>query len=189
MVNKMKTIAATAALATTMMLSAQAASATTITLNTSSAAVIQMECPSGCEGLIGSAGSTSWSGSSADGYDLASANEAEIATSLSGLLGITILESDVTKTNVLATEDGTDFSYGVVAGMFFAKYGQLTSFFQTDTAQTVTFTKGDGGPAELSNYGTIDVGVVPLPAAGWLLLMGLGGLGVASRRKRKAQAA
>jgi hypothetical protein len=45
------------------------------------------------------------------------------------------------------------------------------------------------GPAGLSNYGSIEVGhpeVIPLPAAGWLLLGGFAGLAALKRRRRTA---
>jgi hypothetical protein len=48
-------------------------------------------------------------------------------------------------------------------------------------AHSITF-----GDAAGMGFDNVSVNVVPLPAAGWLLAMGLGGFGFAARRRRKA---
>lgn len=55
----------------------------------------------------------------------------------------------------------------------------ITSFFQTP----------EGGSSSAGLYArlsTVAVAPIPLPAAAWFLLSGLGALGVAGRRPRKA---
>ena len=54
-------------------------------------------------------------------------------------------------------------------------------------ALTSVFFNKEGNDPGLSNYGTISTpNVIPLPAAGWLLIAGLGGLAAVKRRKRAA---
>ena len=161
---------------------ATAASAAVITLNAPSTATITLECPLGCEGLVGDPGT--WSATNADAYEIGDASEANIALAFSDLTGIDVDAGDVNK-----TDGGSEnFSFAVTPTYFFAKYGPWTSFFRTDFAQSVTFTKSGPGPAGLSNYGTIDTpdtAPIPLPASALLLLGAIGGLG-AMRSRRKA---
>ncbi len=49
-------------------------------------------------------------------------------------------------------------------------------------AQSVTF----GDASYVAAFDNVSVSAVPLPAAAWLLMSALGGLGVFSRRKRAA---
>lgn len=49
-------------------------------------------------------------------------------------------------------------------------------------ARSVTF----GDAAFVAGFDNVSVNAVPLPAAGWLLMSALGGLGIFSRRKRAA---
>jgi hypothetical protein len=74
-------------------------------------------------------------------------------------------------------------SFNVGGGYFFTKYGNNRSFFFADGAQTIGWNPVAGTGSGLSNWGEIDTSVIPLPAAGWLLLAGLGGLAAMGRRK------
>ena len=77
-------------------------------------------------------------------------------------------------------DDGVDdnlTSIDVVAGMtYFIKKADWRAFFVADSTETITFS------ASLSNYGKLNI--VPLPAAGWMLLAGVGGLAAAKRRRK-----
>lgn len=116
----------------------------------------------------------------ASAFDYNPANESMIASVFSNLLGLTgediITATNVTKIDLTTEQNGSNFTFDVASDYFFVKYGQYTSFFSTGgNAQSVTF----AGKPGLSNYGEI-----PVPAAGLLLLSGLGGL-AALRRRRK----
>jgi hypothetical protein len=58
----------------------------------------------------------------------------------------------------------------------------LASLNFSGIAQSIQF----GSAANLAGFDNVTVSTVPLPAAGWLLLSALGGLGVVARRKRTA---
>lgn len=121
----------------------------------------------------------------ASAFDYDPASEARIAEVFSALLGLTgsdvLTSADVTKIDLLASDNGSNFTFNVTTDYFFVKYGQFTSFFYTGgTAQDVTF----AGKPGLSNYGGI--APIPVPAAGFLLLGALGGLAMVRRRRKAA---
>jgi hypothetical protein len=165
------------------------ASASTVRLgeNIALTATINVDCPFGCSGYTGDTSLTfGLNGLTADAYNFGSADEAAIAEQFSLLSGLTgssaLVASDVMKIDVPNGVNGENFSFDIVAGNFFVKYGEYTSFLFADAAQTVTFTKTGRGPAGLSNYGTTSVPTpVPVPASGLLLLFAFGGM-VALRR-------
>jgi hypothetical protein len=121
----------------------------------------------------------------ASAFRIGAAEEGNIAETFSALLGLTgddvLSKNDVTKIDIEDVDgaDPSNFSFSVNTEYFFVKYGVWTSFFRSGGESTVKFV----GDPELSNFG--EISPIPLPAAGWLLLAGIGGL-AAARRMRKA---
>lgn len=217
MIGKMKTIAATAALATAMMLGAQAAHAVTLgscVVNDSDGELVvdvtnKVLASSSCFSLPGLA----------DGDDdkLNELNGVAINGDTGGWSSLGKFEA--LGSNTYFSVSGTTFNdeNEPLSGtwkLFNAAtsvYDEFMMIFKagqdgnTDPAAFVGYIlTGTSGTWSSPHFGSNDefrglsnvdlfvrgqAPVVPLPAAGWLLLMGLGGLGVASRRKRKAQAA
>ena len=78
-------------------------------------------------------------------------------------------------------------SLGNIAGASFQELVLFNEDFANGFTMTGTVDLARGGNA--SNFVQVTTGnvnVIPLPAAGWLLLSGLAGLGVVARRKRAA---
>lgn len=154
--------------------------ASSITINDTYSATFSVSCPSGCSGVLSSG---ALSPTTADAVDLDSANEDQIASYLTsvGVMVDEVNKFDVGSGGLGGSGTDSDFSFDVVAGYFFTKYANLTAFFYTETAQTVTFLKDGTGKGGLSNYGTVSE--VPVPAAGLLLIGALGALGLMRRRR------
>lgn len=195
MITKMKTIAATTALAAMMTLGAQAANATPI--EPSQCDILNFTTSTECISPVsgGDGGNVKveqMNGQSIFGYD----DWTEIAKSDVGdpndIFSLTISNDGKSGTWTLIAP----YTWGEGVYAFAIKGAVDNAVYLMDKAYTFGTwntidleNKGGNDPA-LSNitlFGTTDVSVVPLPAAGWLLLMGIGGLGVASRRRRKAQ--
>ena len=122
--------------------------------------------------------------SNADTFAGKPADEADIAAQFKLITGIDVAASDVKKFDTVG--DPNPFTFSIAGGWFFVKAGDYRSYLFSDKATDVTFLKTGNDPG-LSNYGTINTpNVIPLPAAGWLLLAGLGGLAAYGRKKRWA---
>ncbi|MFO8126428.1 VPLPA-CTERM sorting domain-containing protein [Yoonia sp.] len=215
MISKMKTIGATAAFATAMMLSAQAAGATTIEINcntlnftesTSCIAPVSGGPGGNVTGSVmdeysntdiftteGAFGYTGWD--ELDGFNI-DQDQSLPSTQTGRLFSFTFTVTDGYRSGTWTLNDGYTWGDGVYA--FALKGSNDNAVYLMDTDYTSgtwsmsdIVTGNDNNP-DLSNItllGTDDLSPIPLPAAGWLLLMGLGGLGIASRRKSKAQTA
>lgn len=66
------------------------------------------------------------------------------------------------------------------------KIGPYAVFIKNTSGGSQTYTYSDARMLGLSHYTEFGDAVIPLPAAAWLMLAGLGGLGFASRRKKAA---
>ena len=69
-----------------------------------------------------------------------------------------------------------------------ASYSNLDLTLTFGTATNVPFTGGVFNPRTWNGTINYDVQAVPLPAAVWLFLTALGGLGLFGRRRRRAAA-
>lgn len=87
-------------------------------------------------------------------------------------------------------ESNDQFAFGSVSGSTFTRVADFTdvstpfdmSFFGSD-AIGEAFGIGAIGSDDNFSITAMDVAAVPLPAAGWLLIAGLGGIAAMSRRK------
>lgn len=147
--------------------------------------------------LVCSLGCIGWNGATfgagafdsavkADVYDMQwSPNDANELAELQYVSG------DDTLTEIVKTSGGTSPIDIIVAAGTYIKLkfgsfgtpgaGNASAFFYVDTAQTVTYYQNGQRGGGLSH----STALVPVPAAGVLLLTALGGLGFAARRRRK----
>ncbi|MBE0414834.1 VPLPA-CTERM sorting domain-containing protein [Yoonia sp.] len=199
MKHKIKTIATTAAFAAALTLGAQSASALTLAPYAPSCSVDQFtingnnseDCAGAFEGndsnqdLSGLFGGTDWTELVKVDIEGGETSNTQNGTTLTLTAGTTF------------TWEITDWmGYNPVmaivkAGSFFTAYLIDTDLGTDGAGNTFSIFVGNQDDpknpeiSHLTMYGSPSV--IPLPAAGWLLLMGIGGLGVASRRRRKAQ--
>lgn len=83
-----------------------------------------------------------------------------------------------------------DVAFNVAAWAADAAVGtQLQLFSFLNGSGSSTTAANTGYSALLSSTGQLSISAVPLPAAGWLLLSGLGGLAASGRRRRRQAAA
>jgi len=84
--------------------------------------------------------------------------------------------------SALVTQSSQNATFG------FLQPGNSTSVVTPPSTAFDPFAAGSYTFALRSNQGSvgIEMNVVPLPAAGWMLLTAFGGLGLVARRRRKA---
>ena len=195
MMTRLKTIAATSALVAAMTLGAQGAQALTLAFGETTCEVSQFTIAgndsSACAGaFVGNDSNQDLSG--LFGGDWTELVKVEIKGS----------QEQVTQNGTTLTlTAGNGFTWKITdwmgynpvmavvkAGNYFSAYLVDTSLGKDGEGNTFSILVGkkENHPAisHLAIYYD-KPGVVPLPAAGWLLLMGIGGLGVAARRRRK----
>jgi hypothetical protein len=170
-------------------ISISAASANLITIDDGLGTI---DCTASCEAFTGAGGNGAeptgagvLSGLLADYYDGTPSNEAKEAERLSILVsGSTGLfsASDATKT---AGNSGS-MSFSTLAEYVVLKIGNVAVFLKNTSGGllTIDYTSFPGAGSGLSHYTEFgQVSQVPLPAAAWLMIAGLSGLGFAGRRK------
>lgn len=139
-------------------------------------------CSIGCLGVIASG----LSPTTALAQDFGNANEATEVNQLNALLGL--VPPDLF-TVADASRENNGNSPFTFSGQYIAlKVGQMTAYLfnSAGVEQTVTYSGNPaGGLSHKTNIGELPpTPTIPLPAAGWLLIAGLGGL--VAMRKRKA---
>lgn len=180
---------AVAAIAALTMFAAAPASAAVITIGTTGATIT---CSVGCEGFSGAGGldidpgapdivdptGLGTLGSLAQLYNGEPADEADEGARLSTLVGAPV-------------GAGTKFDpptnpFDSVALYIVLKLGRNDVFIQNTAGVLQTYTLDLNGATGLGLSHYTEFGEVPLPAAGWLMLAGLAGLGFARRRVKSA---
>ncbi len=151
-----------------------------------------IECTASCEAFTGAGGDGAQptgagvlSSTLADYYDGTPSSESAEANRLS------ILATG--STGLVAGTDGTrtvgnsgSMSFSTLAEYVVLKIGQVAIFVKNTSggSLTIDYTSFPGAGSGLSHYTEFGgVSDVPLPAAAWLMIAGIGGLGFAGRKK------
>ena len=158
-------------------------------------------CELGCRGWVfdgapnrDEIGDGSWSGDYASLFNSVQGQGGSSLTNYLPLINAVLGDGsfvlgDLTRTDVEGSlrfdgdPDGT-ISFTTDSRYFFMTMGEnprIALFENFALGNTITFTKGEG--TGLSHI--TEVGVIPLPAAGWLLLTALGGMAVMRRRRKE----
>lgn len=121
---------------------------------------------------------------SPDNLTVETAILSELVTALTGV------DTTFSSAQAVKDDDATN-TFNVAAGYTVVKAGGFSAFFE-NTLSTTLIVNWMGSPDVSHVTGVFqlrpdpEISPIPLPAAGWLLLGGLGALGAAARRKRKA---
>jgi hypothetical protein len=156
---------------------------------------VEIECSGAigsCLGLKGAAGSASFAGNTTS-YDLypgEPASQADIVTRYYNLIGQPVPANPGSVGNEIGfnnqpgvTPVQSFATMAIGSGVYYFKFSTKLLFILSDRVQNVTFRNFEGAPGDLSRFG-----IIPLPAAAWLMLAGLGGLGLVARRRNRQQA-
>jgi len=166
-----------------------AASANVITIDDGLGTI---ECTTSCEAFTGAGGNGAQptgagtlSSTFADYYDGTPSNEASEAERLSILIsGSAGLFAGTDGTQIAGNSGSMMFS--TLAEYVVLKIGNVAVFIKNTSGGSlnIDFTSFAGAGSGLSHFTEFgQVSDVPLPAAAWLMIAGLGGLGFAGRRK------
>lgn len=178
------------------------ASAAIISIKNGSTTVATVTCTAAgvaapeCQGVSGSP--VGAFGVNAQAYSVTPANAESMAAFLNGLVGTTFTTG--VRTNLVPADDTQDgvmdndileFTFTTEAAYFALKHGAATTFYKNLAGLvtlTVFFDRANGptgagfGLSNITEFGSTPE--VPLPAAGWLMIAGVAGLGFAARRKK-----
>lgn len=150
-------------------------------------------CSGACKGLLDDGSPRTLSGSRADIFSQPGGGQDadKVADYLRSLTDVTF--TDGIRSNmgggILDGAGNNDDEASLTSGAEWIafKFGTNYAFLKNVSASEITYTwtKKDGkGLSNVTEFGAVNV--IPLPAAGWLLLGGLGALGVLGRWRRTA---
>lgn len=176
-----------------MTVGAGAASAATISVVDGTTVKGMIDCGGGCMGLFNG----SLNGTSATFYPQPSGgqNADHVRNYLASLTTEEIptlaIRSDLGEDTLDGQNDGSNATFSSLGVWVAFKLGNNYAFVKNVSGSSLTYSWTQssgpaGGAAGLSNI--TEIGVIPLPAAGWLLFSGLGALGIAGYRRRKQDA-